>query len=394
MCLAVWPKQDKLQGMLERLAKQELTSRLKTYPAVTIVGPRQCGKTTLARSLGGRYFDLEREQERFRLNVEWDSVINGHNLAIFDEAQNWPELFNRLRGAIDDDRSRNGRFLLLGSVSPALMVNVSESLAGRLSILELTPFLAPELEASAYNRLWFFGGYPNGGVLRRADYPLWQKDYVAHLVQRDLPLWGLKNEPETTSRLLRMLAAVHGQNWNASQIGQSMGMSHKELNRYLDYLVGVFLVRRLEPYHVNIGKRLVKTPKIFWRDTGLLHSLLNVPGEDALLDQPWVGASWEGFIIEQTISTLSLSGKFFNPYFFRTSDQYEIDLVLDFGTELWAVEIKLTSSPTLDEMERLNRTSDLIKAKRRFFVSKTREFISGGNVTSCGLDAFIKILQT
>jgi len=378
--------------MLQRLAEQQLTSRLKSYPAVTIVGPRQCGKTTLARSLGGRYFDLERQQERLRLEVEWDSIVSGSQLAIFDEAQNWPELFNRLRGAIDDDRSRNGRFLLLGSVSPALMVNVSESLAGRLSILELTPFLAPELDTASHNPLWFFGGYPNGGILHHGDYPLWQKDYLAHLVQRDLPLWGLTNPPETTSRLLRMLAALHGQTWNASQIGQSMGLSHKEVNRYLDYL-GVFLIRRLEPYFANIGKRLVKTPKVFWRDTGLLHSLLNVPDHDVLLDQPWVGASWEGFVIEQTISTLAVAGKFFNPYFFRTSDQSEIDLVIDFGAELWAVEIKLTSTPTLAEVNRLNHAADLIKAKRRFFVSKTKDFISGGDVTSCGLDAFIKILQ-
>ena len=378
--------------MLQRLATQQLTSRLETYPAVTILGPRQCGKTTLARSLGGRYFDLEREQERLRLEVEWDAVVAGQELAIFDEAQNWPGLFNRLRSAIDEDRARSGRFLLLGSVSPALMVNVSESLAGRLSLLELTPFLAPELPGTSHNDLWCFGGFPNGGILRASDYPQWQKDYLGNLVQRDLPLWGLRNAPETTARLLRMLAAMQGQTWNASQIGQSMGMSHKEVNHYLDYLAGVFLIRRLEPYFVNIGKRLVKTPKIYWRDTGLLHSLLNVPNAEVLLDQPWVGASWEGFVIEQTISTLAVAGKHFQPYFFRTSDQYEIDLVLDFGAELWAVEIKLTSSPTLDEIERLNRNADLINAKRRFFISKTKEFISGGNVTSCGLDAFLKIL--
>jgi len=207
-------------------------------------------------------------------------------------------------------------------------------------------------------------------------------------------MWGLPSKPQTTSRFLRMIAACHGQSWNASQIGQSMGLNHVTVNSYLDYLVGAFLIRRLEPYHVNIGKRLVKSPKVYWRDTGLLHSLLNAPDADRLLSQPWVGASWEGFVIEQSISTLSLAGKFFTPFYFRTSDQHELDLVLDFGGELWAVEIKLTSFPTLDEMERLNRTADLIKAKRRFFVSKTKEFISGRDVTSCNLDAFLKILQT
>lgn len=379
--------------MLERSAKQLLISRLKSYPAAAILGPRQCGKTTLARALGARYFDLEQERDRFRLELEWDSVVGDQGLVVFDEAQNWPELFNRLRGAIDADRGRNGRFLLLGSVAPALMQNVSESLAGRLSLLELTPFLAPELPPGSSDRLWFFGGFPSGGILRAADYPQWQKDYLGNLVQRDLPLWGLRGTPETTSRLLRMLAALQSQTWNASQIGQSMGMSHKEVNRYLDYLTGAFLIRRLEPYFTNIGKRLVKTPKVYWRDTGLLHSLLNVPTPGALLDQPWVGASWEGFVIEQTLSTLAVAGKHFQPYFFRTSDQYEIDLVLDFGNELWAVEIKLTSSPTVDEARRLNRVADLIQAKRRFFVSRAKECVASDSLTSCGLDRFLALLR-
>jgi uncharacterized protein len=392
--LAVWHFLAKLQGMLERGAKQQLMSRLESYPAVTIVGPRQCGKTTLARSLGGRYYDLEQEREHFRLQVEWDSVVGGKEMAIFDEAQSWPELFIRLRGAIDEDRSRNGRFLLLGSVAPALMVNVSESLAGRLSILELTPFLGTEVKPDQLDNLWFYGGFPDGGILKHEHYPQWQEDYITHLVQRDLPLWGLANHPETSSRLLRMLAASHGQAWNASQIGQSIGMSHKEVNRYLDYVVGVFLIRRLEPFHANLGKRLVKTPKTYWRDTGLLHSLLNVPDQNTLLNQPWVGASWEGFVIEQTISTLTVSGKHFRPYFFRTSDQYEIDLVLDFGSERWAIEIKLAGSPSVADMERLHRTADLIKADRRIFVCKSGKHVSNENTTSCNLGDFLKLLST
>jgi hypothetical protein len=382
-----------MQMMIERLAKQQLTSLLKSFPAVAILGPRQCGKTTLARSLGGVYYDLEKERDRFRLQVEWDSVVAEKQLVIFDEAQNWPELFNRLRSAIDEDRSRKGRFLLLGSVSPALMANVSESLAGRLASLELTPLLGSEVGVGGLQKVWLVGGFPDGGILNPEDYPIWEDKYIAQLVQRDLPLWGLANNPQTTSRLLRMLAAFHGQNWNASQIGQSMGMSHKEVNRYLDYLVGAFLVRRLEPYYVNIGKRLIKSPKLYWRDTGLLHSLLNVPNLRMLLDQPWVGASWEGFVIEQTIATLETSGKHFTPYFFRTSDQYEIDLVLDFGSELWAIESKLAGSPSVADMERLHHTADLIKAKRRIFVCKTGELITNGDTTSCNLDAFLKTLM-
>jgi hypothetical protein len=339
--------------------------------------------------LGGRYYDLEQESERFRLLVEWNDVVKSKELVTFDEAQNWPELFVRLRGAIDEDRSRDGRFLLLGSVAPALMTNVSESLAGRLSLLEMTPFLAPELSTDRLDDLWLYGGFPDGGVLRKADYPLWQEDYLAQLTQRDLPLWGLAQHPETTGRLLRMIAAVHAQSWNASQLGQSLGMSHKEVNRYVDYLVGVFLLRRLEPYSANVGKRLVKTPKVYWRDSGLLHSLLNVPDQRTLLCQPWVGASWEGFVLEQIISTLTLAGKSFRPYFLRTSDQYEIDLLLDFGFELWAIETKLAGSPSVADMERLHRTADLLKASQRVFVCRASEYVSNANTLSCNLSDFL-----
>jgi hypothetical protein len=378
--------------MLERLVKQQLATQLGDYPAVTLIGPRQCGKTTLARSFGTQYYDLEHEADIARLEAKWDSVVAAEELVIFDEAQNWPPLFNRLRVAIDGDRSRNGRFLLLGSVSPALMKNVSESLAGRLSLVELTPFLLSEVGSARADELWLYGGFPDGGVLNPSKYPRWQKNYADNLVERDLPNWGLPSKPQTTSRFFRMIAAVHGQAWNAHQIGESMGLNHVTVNSYLDYLAGAFLIRRLEPYFANIGKRLVKTPKVFWRDTGLLHALLNVPNEDALFAQPWVGSSWEGFVIEQTLATLAAAGKNFTPYFFRTSDQYEIDLVLDFGVELWAVEIKLAGMPSNSELLRLGRAADLIKAKRRFLVSRSKEIISAGDMTACNLPEFLRLL--
>ncbi len=275
--------------MLERLIYQQLADRLATSPAVALLGPRQCGKTTLAQSLGGFYFDLEQPSERLRLDFEWDRLTTGTTLLILDEAQTWPDVFPRVRGTIDADRKRNGRFLLLGSVSPALMTQVSESLAGRLSLIELTPFLLPEVPAESHDLLWLSGGFPDGGIINAHRYPQWERDYLSILTQRDLPIWGLPAKPETTNRLLRMLAAVHGQSWNASQIGQSMGLDYKTINTYLDYFIGAFLIRRLPPYQSNIKKRLVKSPKVFWRDTGLLHSLLNVPDIDTLLAQPWVG---------------------------------------------------------------------------------------------------------
>ena len=378
--------------MIQRLVRQELAKRLSATPAVALIGPRQSGKTTLAKSLGGVYFDLEQESERLRLDLEWERLTAGKELLILDEAQSWPEVFNRLRGAIDADRKRKGRFLLLGSVSPALMIHVSESLAGRLSLLELTPFLWSEMPVESHRQLWLCGGYPDGGVIDGGAYPQWQRDYLTILTQRDLPNWGLSAKPQTTSRLLRMLAALHGQSWNASQVGQSMGLDYKTVNSYLDFLVGAFLIRRLQPYQANIRKRLVKSPKVYWRDSGLLHGLLNVTDRETLLTQPWVGASWEGFVIEQALGFLSAKGRPFEPYYFRTNDQYELDLVLDFGKELWAVEVKLTASPTAADMERLNRTSDLIHAKRRFLVSNTVSSLGTGESVSCNLDGLLKFL--
>lgn len=381
--------------MIQRQIRQQLLDRLNSNPAVAMVGPRQCGKTTLARSLGGVYFDLEQESERLRLDLEWDGLANGSNLVILDEAQSSPQVFTRLRGTIDRDRKRLGRFLLLGSVSPSLMVRVSESLAGRLSLVELTPFLWSELESkAARDRFWLCGGYPDGGVLERKRYPQWQSDYLSLLTQRDLPNWGLPAKPQTTSRFLRMLAAVHGQTWNASQVGQSMGLTYQTVNSYLDYLVGAFLIRRLSPYQANVRKRLVKSPKVYWRDSGLLHALLNVPDDDALLAQPWVGASWEGFVIEQIIGALAAAGRRFDAYYFRTSDQYELDLVLDLGKERWAVEIKLTTSPTTADMDRLNKTADLIAATRRFLVSQTSKTTGNGVRISCNLPWLIDHLRS
>jgi predicted AAA+ superfamily ATPase len=243
------------------------------------------------------------------------------------------------------------------------------------------------------DRLWWCGGYPDGGVLAPRRCPQWQRDYLALIVQRDLPAWGLAAKPQMTERLLRMLAASHGQTWNASQIAKSLGVSYHTVNGYMDYLDGAFLVRRLPPYHANLGKRLVKSPKMYWRDSGLLHAVLNVPDAERLFDQPWVGASWEGFVIEQVLGLLKQCDCTFEPYFVRTSDQHEIDLLLDFGRDLWAVEVKLTSNPSPRDMERLNRTADMVGAGRRFLVSQTVNIAEGKNQASCNLPWLLERLQ-
>jgi hypothetical protein len=383
-----------MQGVIRRASLAVLRRRLRAHPVVALVGPRQSGKTTLARFLGGRYFDLEQEPERLRLDLEWSELETGRSLTVLDEAQAWPEVFPRLRSAVDRDRRRNGRFLLLGSVSPAMMTQVSESLAGRLALVELTPFTLAELPKVPLTRQWARGGFPDGGVLGQPRFPQWQRDHLALLAQRDLPAWGLPARPQVTSRFLRMIAAVHGQIWNASQIGQSLGLSYHTVNSYLDYLEGAFLVRRLPPWHADVGKRLVKSPRVYWRDSGLLHALLGGPSEEALLAQPWVGASWEGFVIEHVLAHLAQRDRFAEAYFFRTSDQHELDLVLEFGTQRWAVEIKLTASPGPEDMRRLNQASDLIGASKRILISRTSRSVAGEREVSCSLPWFLRhVLQ-
>ena len=380
--------------VLPRNITPVLHRRFDEYPVVALIGPRQCGKTTLACSLGGRYYDLEQEPDRLRLDLEWESVARSGELVVLDEAQAWPEVFPRLRGAVDTDRSRNGRFLLLGSVSPSLMRQVSESLAGRLSLIELTPLAVSELVTDAQRRWrWLHGGYPDGGVLRGRGFPVWQIDYLTLLAQRDLPSWGLPAPHRTTERLLHMLAAVHGQEWNATQIGKSLALSYHTVNSYLDYLEGAFLVRRLDAYHANVRKRLVKRPKVYWRDSGLLHALLNAGDENTLLQQPWVGASWEGFVIDQTLTALQHADRRWRAWHLRAADQCEIDLLLEVDTELWALDIKLTTQPRRGDLARLNANADLVGADRRFLICQRSDRIESGPQVVCDLGGLMEYIE-
>jgi len=363
--------------MIPRQCGKLIGKALGDYPAVALIGPRQCGKTTLAKSLGGLYFDLEQDGEAVRLDAQWGALMPQGELLILDEAQSRPEVFRRLRGAIDSERDRNGRFLLLGSVSPLLMTRVAESLAGRLSIVELSPFLLGEVGAARLDDLWLYGGYPDGGILNAGRFPRWQDDYLQLLAMRDLPQWGLPARPQLTLRLMKMLAAVQAQSWNASRLASGLGIDYKTLNSYLDCLEGAFLVRRLPPFLPNISKRLMKAPKVFWRDSGLIHAMLGARSSDHLLTQPWVGASWEGFVIDQTLAALAASGRLFRAYSFRTSDQYELDLVLEIDAEVWAVEIKLTSDPSPGDIQRLQKTADMVGASFRALVCRVGAGIRG-----------------
>ncbi len=339
--------------------------------------------------MGGHYFDLEDEADVLKLDLSWDQLIEQRDLVVLDEAQSYPPVFKRMRSAIDRRRRDTGRFLVLGSVSPALMREVSESLAGRLGLVELTPFFLDEVGAEALDALWLHGGFPDGGILGADAMPGWQRNYLALLAQRDLPAWGLPSKPQMTERMFKMLAIANGTPWNASAIGQSLGLNYQTVNSYMDYLEGAFLLRRVQPFHANVRKRLVKSPKIYWRDSGLMHALSGVSTMDALLSQPWVGASWEGFVIHQALSRLNASGTECAPYYLRTSDLYEIDLLLDFGSERWACEIKLTADPKADDLARLNKVADLIGAERRILISRTLNPMEAGASASLNVAGFL-----
>jgi predicted AAA+ superfamily ATPase len=372
--------------MLSRLAERRLRSALRDQPAAALLGPRQVGKTTLARALGGSYFDLELETERLRLDLEWEVLIGRKKLLVLDEAQAFPEIFPRLRSAIDSERRRAGRFLILGSVSPQLMQSVSDALTGRLALVELTPLLFGELETDAQRRrLWLTGGCPDGGILKPSRFPAWQLDYLELLTQRDLPSWGLAAAPQLTMRLMRMLAAVHGQTWNGAALGRSLGLDAKTASRYVDFLEGAYLIRRLPPFHANLKKRLVKAPKLYWRDSGLAHALLRVETERQLLDQPWVGASFECHAIEQILGQVEVLGHRATPYFLRTHDGHEIDLVLEVAGSRWAVECKLSTQPDQRDLQRLAVLADAIGAERRILLSRSSEIIESDSGIVCDL---------
>jgi predicted AAA+ superfamily ATPase len=378
--------------MIKRHLATLIKAHLKNYPAVALLGARQSGKTTLARTFSEVYFDLELEQENLRLDLQWDEVAGSKVPVILDEAQNFPEIFPRIRAAIDSDRKKNGRFLILGSVSPGLMKQVSEFLTGRIALVELGPLSLKELPKRPPDDLWLMGGFPDGGVLKGRQYPQWQRNYLDLLAMRDLPVWGLPAAAPVTKRFFRMLAASHGCTWNASMIAKSMGLSYHTVNGYLDFLEQAFLIRKLAPYAANIRKRLIKSPKVYWRDSGLLHALMNVHRTEDLIAQPWVGVSWEGWVIEQILAALNNRGVPYEPFFFRTSDGYELDLVLRIKGGLWAFEIKLTTSPGKRDLDRMKKTAAMIGADRNVLVSRSNRTLRGQDAVITGVKGALDML--
>ena len=357
--------------MFNRLAYLRLAEQLLWSPAVGILGPRQVGKTTLAKILAAQspdalYLDLETPQSQARLaDPSTFFTANRQRLVVLDEIQNQPQLFSELRGEIDADR-RPGRFLILGSASFKLLKQ-SQSLAGRLSLVDMSPLLLSEVYEAFVDtqQLWLRGGFPDSYQAPNEAASLdWRMAFIRHFLHTDLPGLGINVEPELMHRYWRMLAHLHGQLFNASAIAASLGVSASTAGRYLDHLCDSLMVRRLEPFHINIGKRLVKSPKVYVRDSGLLHSLLGMTHVNDLLGHPSTGASWEGFVVEQIAGHLP-SGASMS--FYRTAAGAEMDVVVEWGLKRVGFEVKFSSAPKVSKgfwqaCEDLNLTRTFIVA--------------------------------
>jgi predicted AAA+ superfamily ATPase len=339
---------------IPRLQGPLLRRRLEQFPAVALLGPRQVGKTTLALQLAATtpslYLDLEASADLARIS-EPSLFLQRHadKLVILDEVQRLPGLFAELRGLIDAGRRQgqaNGRFLLLGSASVELIRQSSESLAGRIAFLELGGLHALELGADALDKLWIRGGFPGSTLAATdGDSAEWRRQFIRTYLERDIPQLGPRLPAETLRRFWTMLAHGQGSLLNAAELGRSLGVDGKTVGRYLDLLVDLLLVRRLPPLLANVGKRLVRSPKVLVRDSGLIHTLLGLGDADAVLGHPVAGASWEGFVIE---TLLAVAPQGCQGWFYRTAAGAEIDLVLEWSPQRrWAIEVKRSLSPRL-----------------------------------------------
>jgi predicted AAA+ superfamily ATPase len=338
--------------MIQRRLRPNLADALAHSPAVALLGPRQVGKTTLALEVANTrdslYLDLESEQDRARL-AQPELYLAGHQdkLVIIDEVHRAPGLFPVLRGLIDQGRRagrRTGRFLLLGSASLDLLKQSGETLAGRIAYLELTPLDVLETRQFPADDLWVRGGFPDSLLAPDAPRSLaWRQDFIRTYLERDIPQFGPRIAAETLRRFWIMLAHHQGGLLNTAQFARNLGIDAKTAGSYLDLLVDLLLVRRLQPWHADVGKRLTKSPKVYVRDSGLVHALLQIANKDDLLSHPVVGNSWEGYVIE---NLLARAPPMVQGFFYRTSGGAEVDLLLAWPDgQLWAIEVKRSLAP-------------------------------------------------
>ena len=332
---------------------KKLSDALRRSPITALLGPRQSGKTTLARLFGkgkkATYFDLESQPDLQRLQNPELMLGALQGVVILDEIQEMPELFPVLR--VLADRPENpSHFLILGSASPYLIRNVSETLAGRVEFVELSGFDLRETGPDSWETLWVRGGFPRSFLAESDEDSLaWREGFIRTFLERDIPLLGIRVPSAAMRRFWTMLAHYHGQTWNASELARSMGLSDKTVRSYLDILTGTYMVRQIQPWHENIAKRQVKAPKLYLRDSGLLHSLLSLPDLHSLMGHPRVGASWEGFALEQVLQAVQPSEAFF----WSTHNGAEIDLFFLYRGRRYAIEVKFSEAPKVTRSMRI-----------------------------------------
>lgn len=377
--------------MVQRYIESKARELLSEFPALAIIGPRQVGKTTLAKILisdlkNSIYLDLESPRDLNKLSDPETFLLQQVDKTIvIDEVQRKKELFPVLRSIIDRN-NWNGRFVLLGSASPDLIRDSSESLAGRIAYLELTPFLIQEIEQTHdLDNLWFRGGFPEPFLLTKAWLP-WMENFVRTYIERDLPMLGLSSNPIVTERFWRMLAHYHGSIINMSELSKSLEVSVNTIKGYLAFFENAFLIRILQPYHSSLKKRIIKSPKVYFRDSGILHYFLGLEKMSDVYGHPKLGASWEGFVIEKILSMLPGNRK---GYFFRTFDGSEIDLIIEKGgVAVASIEIKIGS----DNRPSKGNTHAIqsLKTRKNFIIIKENDdYAIKENFRIVGIENFL-----
>lgn len=381
--------------MISRKISEELEKTLSFFPVLAIVGPRQVGKTTIAKSLINTlnqqviYLDLENPRDTAKLQ---DPVLffenNEERCIILDEIQHNPELFPILRSMVDNKRSP-GRFILLGSASPTIIRDSSESLAGRVAYKELTPFNLSEISKKGreLNQHWLRGGFPDAYLAKTTEQSFeWHENFIKSYISRDLPMLGLAIDSRTIYKLWAMVAHMHGSVLNMSNLAKSLGVSSVSIRKYLSFLEGAFLIRLLHPYASNLKKRLVKAPKVYVRDSGVLHQLLGISTWQGLENNPMLGNSWEGYAVEQIIQSLNKNVSY---AFYRTQDGAECDLVLIKSNKpIASIEIKYTSSPKTSK-GMLQSFLDLETTENYIITPNTDDYLIKATIRVCSLFDFL-----
>jgi predicted AAA+ superfamily ATPase len=380
---------------VERKVENTVRQYLKIFPVVAVLGPRQCGKSTLVKTLAANwgdsiYLDLQNDTDLSKLDQPtYFFQSNDDKIICLDEIQLVPQLFSVLRSVVDQNR-QNGKFILLGSASRDLIQQTSESLAGRIGMVYLSPFTINELsnlDGFSLNTFWLRGGFPDSYLSESDTFSkIWRDNFVKTFIERDIPQLGFQIPALQLKRLLTMCAHNQGQLLNYSKLGESLGLTHPTIKRYIDLLEQTFIVRTVLPYEVNVKKRLVKSPKVFVRDSGILHQLLAISDYNSLLGNPIFGSSWEGVVVENVI----VNYPDWDYYFYRTATGDELDLILIRGNQCIAIECKASTAPKLTKG--FWRALDVVKPQRTFVIAPILGYYDiAPQVMVCGLDEFLNI---